>query len=326
MNDFQPTPWFTLSNWFTRIKETNKYGWDSISTIFQNEANFEPSLSEWRQQQNKILAPFLANKPDNLTDKVKVFHYLFSQASISQFYDWSNFETSYKDLFHMEVPPEISNCFISMESLDSCLKMIEKDDKVLFVNRANMVLWIIEYAQLYIAYYLICALSPAPNNRVKSSLDKMVREYDKTNTDYFSNSENIKLPIYKRYKTINHHWNMEHNQPISKILPLLKNLTAQKFNRIDHFYLPAIVKQIYFKSKAKDAPLYVVIMPLIALLKSMDPKLKKELYITAEAFENEQKEICFHSYSEYCSKTINNFIKTTDPIDSISIKNNQQNK
>jgi len=67
-------------------------------------------------------------------------------------------------------------------------------------------------------------------------------------------------------------------------------------------------------------------MTLIALLKSMDPKLKKELYTSIEAFNSEQKEICFHSYSEYCSKTINNFIKTTHPIGSIKIKERQQNK
>ena len=325
MNDSRSNP-FTLSTWFTRIKESYEIDWHSIRTAFHNEASFEPSLSEWRQQKHKILAPILANKPENSTDTAKVFHYLFSQAYISHFIDWSHFETSYKDLLHVDVPPEVSKCFIDIKSLDLCIENIEKANEVLFINRANMVLWIIEYVQLYIANHLICVLSPAPNNRVKSNFDKTVREYDKTNSDYFNNTEIIKLPDYKRYKAMNQHWSMYHSEALSNILPLLRNLAAKKFNRIDNFYLPAIVKQIYFKSKEKDAQLYVLIMPLIALLKSIDPKLKRELYTSIEAFNNEQKEICFHSYSDYCSKTINNFIKTTHPIGSIKIKEGQQNK
>jgi hypothetical protein len=301
-------PYFKESYWFIRVLETEEYKYDMIKNTYLefDEKNYT-SFS-------KILENIEILNDDNSQQSEHLFNYLIKIASESKFNGAKEFSDVYRKYFNKELPKNLENCFKKHDEIYLCLNEILNHDEVIRIDINQIFNWIGEYIDLFIILELVNDLFPSKKNRHRNQLDSELRDYLLVRTKYLNNEDEINLFKYKKYRNFNFHWFTNRNVSPELISNFMSDLFSEKINRIDNFYLPTIVKQIWFVNQINDRQLYAKIIPLIKLLKSIDKKSSHRRFHATEAEFKKDKILAdkeaYSDYNEYCYHMINRLVKT----------------
>lgn len=301
-------PCFEESFWFIRVLETEGFTYNDIKKTFaikdENSYLFLKELVEKREY-------IYEEKPKNTEE---IFSYLIKVASESKFNGSKHFSIAYDNLLNRELSKDLKNCFKKYDEIYVCLMNIFQNDAVIRIDIEQIINWIGEYIDLFIIIELIKEIAPSKRSRHLSELDTEIRDYSSLRKKYLSNEEDINLFKYKKFRNYNYHWSIKHKVRPEMIVDFMSDLLSEKINRIDNFYLPIIIKQIWFIKDINDRQICRIIIPLIKLLKSIDKRSSHRLFYTSEAeFNNDtvqSKKQMFSSYEEYCYAMINRLVKT----------------
>lgn len=304
----EKNPYFEETFWFTRVLETEEYKYDEIKKEFSVvDKNIYVSLQEILEKREIINE----ENPNSNEDK---FTYLIKIASESKLNGSEEFSNAYNKLFNRDLPKDLENCFINHSEIYNCLNVIFENDTVIRIDFNQIFNWIGEYIDLFIMLELINDILPSKRGRHLNQIDTELRDYSSVRSKYLSNEEDINLSKYKKFRNYNFHWSNNHKVRPEMISNLMSDLFSEKINRIDNFYLPAIIKQIWFIKQINDRRICSVIMPIIKLLKSIDKRSSHRNFHTTESeFKNDpilSERQMFSSYEEYCYAMINRLVKT----------------
>lgn len=302
------TPFFEESYWFIRVLETEEFKYDMIkSTFFDVDEKNYVSLKKILEEKEVIIDDDF-NQSEHLIIKfIKI-------TSKSKFNGTKQVSDSYRKYFNKELPKNIENCLKKHDEIYLCLNEILKKDEVIRIDISQIFNWIGEYLDLFIMLELINDIMPSKRGRHLNQLDTELRDYFSIRSKYLSKEDDINLGKYKKFRNYNFHWSNNHKVRPEMILNLMSDLFSEKINRIDNFYLPAIIKQIWFTKDINDRQICTIIIPLIKLLKSVDQRSSHRIFhTTKEAFENDpiiRKGQIYSCFEEYCYTMINRLVKT----------------
>jgi hypothetical protein len=301
-------PCFEVSFWFTRVLESKELKYDELKNKLRDvDDTIYASFIEIIKKKGKILE-------ENSSHIEHIFLYLLKVASKSKFNGAKEFSDAYSKLFNREMPQGLKNCFIEYSEIYDCLNLIYQNDAVIRIDINQIFNWIGEYLDLFIMLELTKDIVPSKKGRHRNQLDTEIRDYLSIRSKYLSNEDDINLFKYKKFRNYNFHWLNRHKVRPEMIVDFMSNIFSEKINRIDNFYLPNTIKQIWFVKDINDRQICSIIIPLIQLLKSIDQRSSHRIFhITEEAFKNDpiiSKGGVFTCYDEYCYIMINRLVKT----------------
>jgi hypothetical protein len=305
----QNIPPFEESFWFIRVNEVEEYKYPEIKMVFK----------EFDDKEFDLLKNNLKNGEDkesetiDLTQIDQIYSYLMKIASDGKSNGFDDLAKAYNKLFKRELPNSLKRCFISYQDIYHHLEEIRSNEAVIRVNFKEFFYWLEEYIDLFINLELMNDLSPSKRQRHKSEIDTEIRTYKAIRSKYQAADDNINLFQYTKYKTFNYYFQKKEKVKPDIVIDLMSDLFSGKINRIDNFYLPAMVKQIWFKEETNYRDLFIIIIPLIKLIKSIDSFSTAELYSDEVAYKSSSISEKFSGFGEYCYVTINRLVKTSHP-------------
>lgn len=304
---------FDESFWFIRVNEVEEYEYPEIKMVFKEFDDKEYCVLK----SNHANIEHKESQTNDLTQIEQIYSYLIKIASTSKINGVHDFAKAYSRLYKKEIPNSLKRCFISFHKIYKHLEEIRENENVIRVNFKDIFQLLDEYFDLFITLELMIDLSPSKRIRHNSEIDTEIRSYKSTQSKYLASESDINLHKYIKFRNFNYHWQQKEGVSPKIIVDIMSDLFSGRINRIDNFYLPAIIKQIWFVKEINDRQICKIIIPLIKLLKSVDKKIDPKLFYASEAeFKNDSvqsKKEMFSSYEEYCFAKINRLVKTKQP-------------